>query len=102
GPSGGREKPYKVAWRDGTQRSEWFADAAQGERFNGLPKAEKAAWLPAAQSPSAAEAIAEDSELPEGVFAYATGAGTRYRFNAGGPTPPGVKDPSGGACCTGR
>ena len=93
GPYGGREKPYKVAWRDGTQRSEWFADAAQAERFNGLPKAEKAAWLAAAQSPSAAEAIAEDSELPEGVFAYATGAGTRYRFNAGGTTRRGFKTP---------
>src|SRR3954453_7364289 len=102
GPYAGREKPYKVACRDGTQRSEWFADAAQAERFNGLPKADKAAWLAAAHSPSPAAAIAEGGELPEGVFSYETTAGTRYRFNAGGTTRRGFKTPEAALIEKGR
>jgi integrase len=105
GPYAGRGKAYKVAWRDGTQRSEWFAGEAEAKRFDGLSKEAKAAWLAAAQEPSpaaAADEISAGVELPEGVFAYETGAGTRYRFNAGGTTPRGFKTPEAALIEKGR
>src|SRR4051794_22731669 len=105
GPYVGREKPYKVAWRDHTQRSEWFADQAQATRFNELPKVEKGAWLAAARglSPTApAQEVPEEVELPEGVFGYETRAGRRYRFNAGGTTRRGFKTPEAALIEKGR
>jgi hypothetical protein len=41
----------------------------------------------------AAVEINAEVELPEGVFAYETAAGTRYRFNAGGTSRRGFKTP---------
>ena len=35
----------------------------------------------------------QEFDLPEGVFAYPTRAGTRYRFNAGGTTRRGLRRP---------
>ena len=36
-PYAGREKPYKVAWRDGKQRSAYFATEDEAGHFNALP-----------------------------------------------------------------
>src|SRR3954447_13735108 len=89
GPEPGRAKPWKVAWRDGRQRSARFAAETQARAFDALANDAKAAWLAAGgQTPLVAvEPSAAQLEPPEGVYAYETGAGTRYRFNAGG-TPP--------------
>src|SRR3954447_26407213 len=93
GPEPGRAKPWKVAWRDGRQRSARFAAEAEARAFDALAADAKAAWLAAGgQTPlMAREAAAATPELPEGVFAYDTTARTRYRFNAGGTTRRGFK-----------
>lgn len=90
GPYAGREKPWKVAWRDGKQRSAWFAEEEQAREFDGLPKAARAAWLGATAVADPEPVVAE---LPEGVFAYATADGSRYRYNAAGTTRRGFATP---------
>src|SRR5688572_29242220 len=46
--------------------------------------------------------INAEAELPEGVFAYESAAGTRYRFNAGGTSRRGFKTPEAALIETGR
>src|SRR3954447_8411698 len=104
GPEPGRAKPWKVAWRDGRQRSARFAAEDQARAFDALAHQAKAVWLAAGgQTPLVAhETTLATPELPEGVFSYQTTAGTRYRFNAGGTTRRGFKTPEAALIEKGR
>src|SRR4051812_7443116 len=104
GPEPGRAKPWKVAWRDGKQRSARFASEAEARAFDALANEAKAAWLEGGGVTPLVpvEETGTRVDLPEGVFAYGTRAGTRFRFNAGGTTRRGFTTPEAALIEKGR
>jgi integrase len=93
GPDAGRRKPYRAVWRDGRQRTMRFATEPEAIAFNALSAQAKSALADGPAAPTPVAAAAGPEQLPEGVFAYATGAGTRYRYNAAGTTHRGFRTP---------
>jgi integrase len=79
GPDPARpSKPWRVAFRkdDGGQSTKRFATEAEAIHFDQTGELLAAADERCATAP--------EVELPDGVFAYPTSDGERYRFNAGG------------------
>jgi hypothetical protein len=75
----GRAKPWKATWRDGRQRSRGFEREDQARAFDALPTAAKTVFADggAGDIPAVPAVEIPAPVLPEGVFAYETGAGTR-------------------------
>jgi integrase len=97
GPDPARpSKPWRVAFRkdDGGQSTKRFATEAEAIHFD-----QTGELLAAADERCAA---APEVELPDGVFAYPTSDGERYRFNAGGTGRRGFKTPEEALKAKGR